>query len=207
MNAENILSRVEKITNSDESIPLDESFEVNFGIQKNDAVMSGTTNYGWQNLDAADKANDTFRRKCVVQMKNTDNLCVARSLCVLKAKEEKDPGYKTLIHGASVDSMGVNGLKRRALDLQRAAGFGDDQAITFQDLPKFEAVLDAQIMVIDGGKAFYYAYMGAVEKPKKYYLLKTENHCHPIVNMKAFFNKGRFCMECNTAYYPNVQHK
>lgn len=198
------MGRMAKLTQSDESIPLNDSFRVELAVQKNQALMKGgggkAKGNHWGNLDMDDGRNDLFRRRCVVQMKNKDNLCVARSLCILKARAENDKAYKNLIHPLYANSMGDKGLKKRALDLQRLAGFEDDQAIDLKDLHRFETVLNAQIMVVDGRQAFHFAYIGAGSKERKFYLLKVDDHVHPIVNLQAFFKKGGFCTSCNTAY-------
>jgi hypothetical protein len=169
-----ILNRLAKITQSDESIPLHDSFMVHVGVQARDELR-GTHGRGdfFRDLDPESEFNCLFRRHCVVQMKNKDTLCVARSLVILDAKDKKDPNYRNLIHPANAESMGVKGLKKKALTLQHKAGLEADQAVTFADLSKFEEVLQAQVLVVDGRLGFSIVYPGHVEREKKYFLLKV----------------------------------
>ncbi len=147
----------------------------------------------FHDLDPNNKWNCLFRRKCVIQMKNSDNLCVLRSFVILRSKFAGDGQYKNLIHPHKSDFMGTFGLKRNAIDLQRQAGLGDNQPVLFQDLWQFENVLDAQILVVDGTEAFDIVYPGSKERDKKLFLFKANNNCHPIMNLGAFFNKGVLC--------------
>ncbi len=110
---DSILSRLEKIIQSDESIPLDQSFAVSVGVQVQ-PDLRGTHGEGkyFHDLALNNKWNCLFRRKCVIQMKNSDNLCVSRSLVILRSKFAGDGQYKNLIHPHKLDSMGTFGLKR-----------------------------------------------------------------------------------------------
>ncbi len=56
---------------------------------------------------------------------------------------------------------------------------------------------------MDGTKAFDIVYPGSKERDKKLFLFKVNNHCHPIVNLGAFFNKGGgYCVNCFQPYDP-----
>ena len=208
MTADTIMDRLSKITQSDEELPLADSFQVHVGVQQR-LELRGTNGMGrfFHNLDPGDDYNCVFRRKCVVRLRNTDNLCVARSLCIISAKEKDGPEYKNLIHPLNVDSMGPNGLKRKALDLQRKAGLEDDQAVTFSDIWRFEEALNVQVLVVDAHLAFSIVYPGHCERDTKYFLFKLGNHVHPVVNLRAFWNKGGYCTSCCTAYIPSKPHR
>ena len=195
---------------SDESIPLDKSFTVSVGMQVQEELAGpGTRAKGrfFRNLDIDDKFNCLWRRKCVVQMKNSDNLCVSRSLCILKAKDERDPAYRTLINQGNTESMGKKGLKWRAIQLQRQAGLDADKPVLIEDLWRFEEVLKTQILIVDAQLGCTITYGGKEERDKKFFLFKVGTHIHPIVNLGAFFNQGKFCTSCLTPYRPDSIHR
>jgi hypothetical protein len=204
------LNRMAKITNSDESLPLDGSFTCHIGIQERAELRGpGVHPKGkfFHNVDQNSEFNCLLRRKCIVWMRNDDNLCVARSLVILDAQKRGDGSYRTLINVKNANSMGDKGLKKNALDLQLRAGLDADKAVTFQDLPKFEKAMGAQILVVDQEMAYCITYAGAEEKDKKFFLFKTGNHVHPITNLNAFWNKGAYCVHCRTAYRPGTGHR
>ena len=242
---ESIMQRIDKILQSDENIPLDRSFFVSVGIQqygdglrghggeeeeegggagggsgeqvekKQKNMTKSMQRFQFSNLDPDDPFNDVFKRKCIVQMTNEDNLCVARSLVICKARAEQSPDYKTLIHRSSVNSMGKKGLKKHALDLQLKAGFQADSPIALHELNKFEDVLDAKIYVLDGAHGLSLVY-GREEEgkesrrsgdtTKRFYLFKLGNHVHPIVNIVAFWSKGDFCEYCQSPFSRAKNH-
>ncbi len=87
MTADTIMGRLAKIIRSDEGITLSESFRIHVGVRQVED-MRGTNSQEcfFHNLDPNDDFNCVFRRKYVVRMNNTDNLCVAHSLCIIHAK-------------------------------------------------------------------------------------------------------------------------
>ncbi len=75
MTADTIMGRLAKIIQSDEGITLSESFRIHVGVQQVED-MRGTNSQGrfFHKLDPNNDFNCVFRKKCVVRMKNTDNL-------------------------------------------------------------------------------------------------------------------------------------
>ena len=181
MNPEAITSRIQKVLNSDEGIAVDHSFTVSVGIQKREGGV-GTGDRGYfTNLDPDDPLNSLFQRKCVIKMNNKDNLCLARSLVICKAKSESDPSYGNLINSRYIDSKGANGLLGRALDLHMSMGLPTDVPLDIREYaPRFEEHMDCQIFIFDGRHNNCIFYVGNVEKPRKYYLMKVDDHVVPL---------------------------
>ncbi len=119
LNADALVSRIEKLLQSDETLTLDHSFMVSVGVQVQDEAGGPHTRKYMVNIDESDPFNDVFKRRCVIEMKNKDQLCVARSLVICEAAANKDKAYKNLTHPANSNSMGKKGLLNRALALQK----------------------------------------------------------------------------------------
>ena len=80
MDADTIMNRLDKVTQSDESLEMDESMTFTIGIQKKDRVAGC---FYFTDLHTEKAINDLLKRQCIIDIKNNDQLCLSRSLAVV----------------------------------------------------------------------------------------------------------------------------
>ncbi|OWA55214.1 hypothetical protein BV898_19602 [Hypsibius exemplaris] len=154
--------------------------------------------------------------RCVFQIKNEDNFCMARALVVAKAHADIDEStpelrkegmkaYKKL--GQATGPM-RGSQKKAALELVRLAGITDMKGpYTLADLPKFEAVLPGyQITVLNfaNGKGIIYK-SEATGKPLM--LLQRNNHFDVCTSIAPFFGRSYWCHNCDKGYDQRTLHR
>ena len=138
------------------------------------------------------------KKKSIISINNTDNLCLAHALAVSIARIEKDPKYNQIINS------GKNIQLQRALDLHQAANVplgpcGMDEVKLFQ-----QYLISYQIIVVSGdhnGSIIY------PPKPptnpddeKSIYLYFHANHFDVITSIPGFLNRSYFCHRCHKSY-------
>ena len=143
------------------------------------------------------------KKKSVIPINNTDNLCLARALSVAIARIEKDPKYRQIM-----SSKGHIQLQR-ALDLHQAANVplgpcGMDEVKLFQ-----QHLTNYQIIVVSGDQnnAIIYPPVppGTDEKPS-ISLYYHNNHFDVITTLPGFLNKSYFCHRCHKSYDSTTDH-
>ena len=152
-------------------------------------------------------------KRSIIQIRNSDTLCLARSIVVgLVSKEKqhlesilkgklttdemqqmnKDRQFKSQINeGIISNNEEVNIVQGRKIQgilakvLHRLYKIPEkENGNDFADMPKFEDGLDIEIQVFDFTTR--QIYKSQTEKPIKVYLAMTENHFHTISNISGF---------------------
>ena len=184
-------SLAEKL-NSNEEFEADESFTMDL------TIVQTPGRGGRGNRDRGRKlgrcAIDTLlkRKRSIVAVRNLDNLCCARALVTMKAREEGDYEYNNLRRGRNVQT-------ERAKALHALAGVPED-VCGIQELHLFQAVLPGyQIKVLTVDKPYMVIFEGP-EAPKKLLLVKVGDHYHGCASFAGFLDKSYFCHTCNRGY-------
>ena len=143
------------------------------------------------------------KKKSVIRINNTDNLCLARALAVAIARIENDPKYAQIIKSDRPVQL------QRALALHRAANVplgpcGMDEVKLFQ-----QYLSNYQITVISGDHNNSIIYPtkppGTDEKPTLN-LYFHNSHFDVITTIPGFLNKSYFCHRCHKSYSNTADH-
>ena len=187
LTTEKVLSHVEKVVQSNEDFRLNDTVNIDI-IRVEMPQGSGKSKLKRQTWDIRDYLG---KKKSVICINNTDDLCLARALVVSMARIEKDPRYNSII-----DSR-CNVQGRRAFDLHRAANVplrpcGLKEVALFQDY-----LVNYQIIVVSGDQSnaiIYPPHPPANPNPEKsIYLYYQANHFDVITKLPGFLNTNYFC--------------
>ena len=144
------------------------------------------------------------KKKSVIPINNTDNLCLARALAVSIARIEKDPKYIQIKDSRKHIQL------QRALDLHQVANVplgpcGMDEVKLFQ-----QYLINYQIIVVSGDHNNSIIYP---TKPpsnpndeKSIYLYFHNSHFDVITTIPGFLNKSYFCHRCHKSYSNTADH-
>ena len=136
-----------------------------------------------------------LKKKSIITVKNTDNLCLARALVTVKALVDKDPDlhYANLRKGCPIREILAKQLHRDAGIPEGTCGFPEVQQMQDYLFP-----LGYQIKVFEGQTgALWFNKEEFDSAPKKLCLLKTNNHFHGIQSVPAFLNRSYYCHDCD----------
>jgi len=215
LNVFKVLELLENLLQSDEELYLDEPLEIHVGVIRNPlaAGLSRGVNY----------LEDLARLRCICQIRNTDNLCLARSIVVGIAKSDVDAAADA---GGSAHKEAVNRYKglqnskrgrqtSAAQKLQQDAGFELDYTPAFTDIPAFEREVNARVVVFGRGSGTKPLYAGDETRQRSVYLLyvsdpldgKAVGHFHTITKVNCIFSNTSFCHKCLKAYDKRYVHK
>ena len=138
-----------------------------------------------------------LKKKSIISVKNTDNLCLARALVTMKELVDEDPDkqYANLRDGRPIQ-------ERLAKQLHRDAGVpegtcGLDEIEQFQH---YLGPLGYQIKIFHGqNSALWFHKESFDKKEKKLCLVKMQDHFHGIRSVPPFLNRS-YCHDCNRGY-------
>ena len=175
LNAEAVLRRVESLLQSNTDLNLDDGIELNIGVQQ---IGKGGRGTKITNIQDALK-----KKSSIVEIQNTDTLCMARAIVVCLAKLNNDPDYTSII------KKRYNIQERRAFHLQAQAGIPTDRYSTFDDIKHFENVCQTRIIVVSTLPGNPVTYIGNKDYDQQIFLL---HDTHTIV--------------CSVTSHPLVRH-
>lgn len=142
--------------------------------------------------------DDIYKKKCIVKIKNSDNLCLARSIVVARARHEKHPKYKQIAnHKAKIQLALAEKLHSDAnIPL-------DKESYDIADVLKFSETISYTIVLLNTDKEIIYDTENGHDK---IYLLKTQNHFDVITSMTAFMCYPYYCKRCHKGYKNRDSH-
>ena len=209
-----IIELMESLLQSDEDLYLDEPLEIHVGVIRNPlaAGLSGGVNY----------IEDLRRMKSICEIKNRDNLCLARAIIVGVAKANLDAIQKSdeELHLRALNEYKrvQHGQKRaqtvEAQRLHTEAGFAPEYVPAFTDIQCFERAANTRVVVFGRGSSVKPLYVGEDSRQRTVYLLYlrdplNENaigHFHTITKVHCIFGKSAFCSKCLKAYDERYGH-
>ena len=197
LSAERVYSQCERVIQSNQEFRLNDTVTIDINHVES-PVGSGRKKRTTYNID-----DYLDEKKCVVRIKNNDDLCLARALVVGIAKVDKDPRYKQIKRSDRPVQ------REKAIALHRAANVplgpcGLNEVALFQ-----QYLTDYQIKVISGDHNNSVIYppqpLGTDEK-KRLTLYFHGNHFDTINSIPSFLNRNYFCFRCDKAYDHTTDH-
>ena len=129
MTVNKVLAEVTKVLQSNEHVPLDQSFTVDVVAIKQ---PTGSGKVNKKSLKVLDYAKDTLVKKSIITIRNKDNLCCGRALAVGQALADNHPKLKQIRNGRAIQ-------KKLALDLYQKANVLPDPC-GLREVSKFQGV-------------------------------------------------------------------
>ena len=139
---------------------------------------------------------DILKKGSILEIKNTDELCLASALVAVKAFVDKDPQYREIKKGGEFQRC-------LAHQLHEASGVpkgtcGREEILQFQ---KYLGELGYQIKVFEGQRGVLLFNEEEFDKaPKKLCLLQIGHHFHGVTKVAALLNTSYYCHECNRGF-------
>ena len=187
LQARRVLEMMSAILNSNESFQLDDSFHTEITVVE-------TPSRGSSRVSLKDKSLDSLirKKKSVVQIKNNDELCCARSIIVAKAKVYNDANYNTIKRGTVMQT-------NLARQLHQAAGVPQGPC-GLEEISQFqEHLTQYQIVVISADHGMQTIFRGPPAS-KVLGVLKVGTHFHALTSIKGFFGRDYYCLDCGKSY-------
>lgn len=174
--------------------------------------------------------DDILNRKCIIRIKNADNMCLARAVVVALAYTEKSNDKTKWNAIRKDDKQRYKAQRVAAYSLMENAGLRDHTGpcgipeltsiqcyLKHVQIKVFSKDLGHQIMFegIDIDEIFFLfitmykktQILGAGPRPKTIYLYHHDANFDVITSMPAFFSRVYFCNSCNVAYNNQVDHR
>ena len=205
-----VIHRLGAVLQSNQSLDIDDSFEVDIGVMKGDDAGGGGSNRKITDTDLLSD-NCTIKKKTsMVFIPSIENeyLCAARAIVTCVAKLHKTPAtqFKKLIAKDKVNSKTPHSQRSRAINLHKDADVSMEGPVAIGELRKFEDFLNVQIIVVSGDTDNQVIYTGMQRRKKKIYLYFKDEHFHSIINIQGFFVNKKFCDQCYKVYGKNFRH-
>ena len=142
------------------------------------------------------------KKRCIVSIKNEDNLCCARAIVTMRAHCHKEDGVDALRLWDSL-KKGYPVQQQQAQTLHQQAGVAEG-ACGLPELAKFQQALGPsyQLLVMLRMKPFDLIFKGP-DAPHQIRLLKSNDHFDGLTSFPAFLNRSYYCIECQRGFNTN----
>ena len=180
---ETMLSCIEKVIKSNENFIIDSTTRIGFTTCLN---PSGA---GYK---AVATLEDNLKKKCVIAIRNADEIYMARALVVGLAVLNDDPMNRNIKEGRSEQ-------KEQAMHLLKRLGLPTTR-LGLDSVAKIEEYLKISILVVDwfnGNKVIYPGDSRYYNKEARCLaLLKSNDHFHCITKINAYYANSHWCFHC-----------
>ena len=195
-----LLAKLAGKLNSNESFNPSEGFHVDVVIVAMPGRGSGrgkNRKVGQQCLDRVNK-----KKKCIITIKNDDQLCCARAIVTMKAHCHRQEGVDEHRNWENLKS-GQPVQEKLAKELHQQAGVPEGPC-GIPELQQFQQALgsDYQLCVITRIYPFLPIFNGPVAD-KKILLLKGNEHFDGCTSFAAFMDRSYYCFNCQRAFNSN----
>ena len=195
-----MLTKLAAKLNSNETFSPQKSFQVDVVMVSMPGPGSGHRkrhNPGRLCLERENK-----KKKCIITIKNNDQLCCARAIVTMQAHCHKDQGVDELRQWENL-KKGYPVQQRLAQELHREAGVAEGPC-DIQELGQFQRALGCnyQLLVMNRMDPFSLIFKGP-NAPHQIQLLKSEDHFDGLTSFAAFRNRSYYCVECQRAFNTN----
>ena len=191
-----LLQKLAAKLNSNESFNPSEGFSVEVVFVKMPGKGKGRqkNNPGQRCLDRENK-----RKKCIIPIENTDELCCARAIVTMRAHCHRNEGMDEFRKWDNL-KRGYPVQQREAQELHRQAGVPEGSC-GLPELKQFQQALGPsyQLLVMIRMKPFFLCFHGP-PAPNQILLLKSNYHYDGCTSFSAFRNHSYYCIECERAY-------
>ena len=197
-----LLNRLSRALNSNEQFEMDDSFQLSIThAQKPPQGGAG----GKRQLRPGHQTLALLKpkKKSIVQIRNTDDLCCARALVTAKAKVDQHPQWHSFRKGTGKIQ------KEQALLLHDKAQVpfgpcGYEELTQFSQAPP---LFDYQILLVDADRAFRIMSFGPPAPDKQLILLHQKGHYDVITSLNGFLGRSYVCSHCFKGYDHAGQHR
>jgi len=192
LTVEKILTEIERVTQSNDSWLFEGEFTVNFLHVR--LPIGG----GWARGIAS--LNDKIKtRKCFVEIKNKDELCLARAIVTAKARLSNHHNYECIRKGRPIQKLLAEKLHTDA-DVPKAK-------CGIQEMSKFQNFLspDYQLVVFSSTYFNSVIFKGPPAE-KQINVYHYNEHYATITKMPAFLGRSYYCTHCNLGYQNDNKH-
>ena len=195
-----LLAKLAGKLNSNESFNPSEGFHVDVVIVAMPGRGSGrgkNRKVGQQCLDRVNK-----KKKCIIPIKNDDQLCCARAIVTMKAHCHRQEGVDEHRNWENLKS-GQPVQEKLAKELHQQAGVPEGPC-GIKELQQFQQALgsDYQLCVITRIHPFLPIFNGPVAD-KKILLLKGNQHFDGCTSFAAIMDRSYYCFNCQRAFNSN----
>ena len=196
LTTERVFSQIERVIQSNQDFRLNDTVTVD--IIHVEEPQGGASN--GRSKRTIVNIREYLKKKSVITITNTDNLCLARALVVAIARIENDPKYHQIR-----DSKGRIQLQR-AVNLHRAANVpldlcGLDEVKQFQ-----EYLTNYEITILSGDHGDSIIYPAEPGDKQPIYLYYHNKHFDVITKMPGFLAISYFCHKCRKTYSNALDH-
>ena len=140
------------------------------------------------------------KKRCIIEIKNKDELCAARALVTMKALADDDPQYVELRRDRGFQKVLAKTLHREVDVPEGPCGLPEE-------IQQFMGP-SYQILVFEGMQGLlWYKYRAYDNAPKKIVLLKAENHFHGVTSIPTLLNRSYYCFHCEKTYDSETSEK
>ena len=192
-----MLSNLANKLNSNQSFNIRDGFNVQVVFVALPGPASGHRkkhNPGRMCLDRENK-----KKRCIVTIKNTDQLCCARAIVTMRSYCHKNEGVDGFRQWENL-KRGLPVQEHQAKELHQQAGVAEGPC-GVTELHQFQQALGPsyQLLVMTRIKPFVLIFKGA-EAPNKIRLLKSNDHFDGLTSFPAFLNRSYYCVECQRGF-------
>ena len=193
LTVDRLLSEIERVLQSFEEFVLDHDVEID--IIHAEKPNGGTT----KRCKYVDLQRFLQEKRCIIQIRNSDDLCAARAIVTAKAKLDNHHMWNSIRLGRGAQTTLAKELHGRA-----NVPFGK---CGIEEIKEFQRVLpDYQLHIIskEHGNAIIY---DGPEAENKIYLYLHDDHFDIITSLPAFLGRNYFCHHCKKGYDHKERHK
>ena len=142
------------------------------------------------------------KKRCIVSIKNEDNLCCARAIVTMKAHCHREDGVDGFREWENL-KRGLPVQEQQAKQLHRQAGVPEGPC-GVPELQRFQHALGSeyQLLVMLRLKPFELIFKGP-NAPHQIRLLKSNDHFDGLTSFPAFLNRSYYCIECQRGFNTN----
>ena len=191
-----LLQKLARKLNSNESFNPNQGFFVDVVFVKMPGKGKGRkkNNPGQKCLDRENK-----RKKCIIAIENTDELCCARAIVTMRAHCHRHEGVDGHRNWENL-KRGLPIQQQLAKELHRQAGVPEGPC-GLQEFPKFQEALGCnyQLLIMTRMHPFLLIFKGP-SAPHQIQLLKSNEHYDGVTSFPAFTNHSYYCIDCKKAY-------
>ena len=195
-----LLAKLAGKLNSNQSFTPREGFQVDVVIIAMPGRGSGrgkNRKVGQQCLDRVNK-----KKKCIIPINNTDDLCCARAIVTMRAHCHKNDGvdghrnWENLKSGQPVQEKLAKELHQQARVPEGPCGI--------PELHQFQQTLGPQyqLLVMSRMHPFLLIFKGP-PAPHQIRLLKSNEHFDGVTSFSAFVDRSYFCLDCGKGFNTN----
>ena len=142
------------------------------------------------------------KKRCIVTIKNNDELCCARAIITMRAYCHRQEGVEGHRNWENL-KRGLPVQEHQAKELHQQAGVPEGPC-GLPELQQFQHALGSeyQLLVMLRIKPFDLIFKGP-DAPHQIRLLKSNHHFDGLTSFPAFLNRSYYCVECQRGFNTN----